>query len=104
MSSEEDPDVKEIIMAAKLQYGGDRGHHIARRMSGMPLLHRTERCFVKLTLQEKISLNEVLDKFPLPPTNNQPAGSSAVTSSKGSSGSWGTIRGFAEKFSIFSKT
>jgi hypothetical protein len=108
ISGGEDTESNEIMQAAKLQYGGDKVHHMGRRMSGMPLLYRMEKCYVHLDTQQLQNLNTVLDKFPTPPVGLQtggPAGQSgAAALNKGSTGGWGSIRGLAEKFNMFSKS
>jgi hypothetical protein len=104
----EDTDSNDIMQAAKLQYGGDKVHHMGRRMSGMPLLYRMEKCYVHLDTQQLQNLNVILDKFPSPPQGLQTGGptgqAGSAAQNKGSAGSWGSIRGLAEKFNMFSKS
>jgi hypothetical protein len=104
----EDPDVKDLLKSAKLQYSGDKVFHMSRRMSGMPLLHRMEKSYVKLDALQLRKINELLDKFPDPPVGIQIPGSGASSAQgsqpKSMAGSWGSIRGLAEKFNVFNKS
>jgi hypothetical protein len=104
----EDPDVKDLLKAAKLQYSGDKVFHMTRRMSGMPLLHRMEKSYVKMDAVQLKKLNDLFDKFPDPPVGIQIPGSGASSGQgsqpKSMAGSWGSIRGLAEKFNVFNKS
>jgi len=93
--------VTDVLNSAKIQYGGDKVFIMTRRMSGMPLLHRFEKSYTTLEPDLKIKLNELLDKFPDPPSNQASMG----VNQQRTSGGWGgySIRGIAEKFSIFNK-
>lgn len=103
--SESTPDASDVLKSAKIQYGGDKVFIMTRRMSGMPLLHRFEKSYVALEPDFKIRLNKLLDTFPDPPTNIQTNGGINSNLHQKSSGGWSgySIRGIAEKFSMFNK-
>lgn len=106
-SIESAPDTSDILKSAKIQYGGDKVFVMTRRMSGMPLLHRFEKSYAALEPDFKYKLNELLDKFPDPPSNqtNSTTNSQGAGNQQKSSSGWGgySIRGIAEKFSMFNK-
>lgn len=95
-----------VLESAKVQYSGDKVFYMTRRMSGMPLLHRTDKGYVMFDQLQYEKFNELLDKFPDPPTTTMQASVSASHSQSAhnkSSGGWGSIRGIAEKFNVFNK-
>jgi hypothetical protein len=103
------PDVSEVLESAKIQYGSDKVFYMTRRMSGMPLLHRLDKNYVTLDPDIKIKFNELMNSFPDPPSNAQilssaQAGQNFAPQTKSNGGSWGSIRGIAEKFNVFNKT
>mmetsp|Transcript_4363 Transcript_4363/g.7069 ORF Transcript_4363/g.7069 Transcript_4363/m.7069 type:complete len:127 (+) Transcript_4363:1275-1655(+) len=84
--------------------------HLNRRLSGMPLLPQFGKDYPHLDESTTNKLDSLLDTFPLPPTVNpqqvQTPASSTQTQQglpRTSSG-WGSIRGIAEKFNVFSKS
>lgn len=97
-----------VLESAKAQYSGDKVFYMTRRMSGMPLLHRLDKGYVTFDTLQCEKFNELLDKFPDPPTTSlQPSQSTSQSQSannKSSSGGWGSIRGIAEKFNVFNKS
>ena len=99
------PDAADVLESAKIQYGGDKVFYMTRRMSGMPLLHRLDKSYTDLEPECRDRLNDLLDKFPDPPTGSQFVGTGNVPVSNQKSGSgWGSIRGIAEKFNVFNKS
>jgi len=101
------PDAADVLESAKIQYGGDKVFYMTRRMSGMPLLHRLDKSYVMLEPQFKDKLNDLLDKFPDPPSTSQFVGTGNPhinVQKSGGGGGWGSIRGLAEKFNVFNKS
>lgn len=103
----EDPDVVDVLHAAKLQYSGDKVFQMSRRMSGMPLLHRLDKTYVILNSTQTIKFNELLNKFPDPTSIYDQQSSQQTThtsTTKPSSAGWGSFRGLAERFNVFNKS
>ena len=98
----------EPVDLTKHQYSGDRTFYMTRRMSGMPILDRLNKSYPTLEPNVLDRLNELLVKFPEPPTSVVlPAGTGQQPSHSSGhklSGGWGSIRGIAEKFNVFNKS
>ncbi len=86
------------------------GTNISRRMSGMTILSSYEiKSTFPITDESTLAKFEALmDQFPKPPNNLEPNFARNSTSSNNSAntgtkqGGWG-LKGFAERFSLFSK-
>jgi hypothetical protein len=85
----------------------DRFFQLNRRMSGMPILDRFEKHHAGVDGDILAKVNDLLDRFPLPPaapycvSPNGRESLSTTPSAKSSIGGWGSIRGIAEKFNVF---
>ena len=88
---------------------------LSRRLSGLPLMYTSNETS-KIVFDDKAAkeFNSLLDRFPKPPDDSDiplstatiipGSGNNSVSSSKLNTGnSWGSFKGFAEKFYNFSK-
>eukprot|EP01036_Dinobryon_divergens_P026904 gene26903-35600_t len=85
---------------------------LSRRLSGLPLMYPSNGTS-KIVFDDKAAkeFNSLLDRFPKPPDDSDitatiipGSGNNSVSSSKLNTGnSWGSLKGFAEKFYNFSK-
>jgi len=86
---------------------------LSRRLSGLPLMYPTNETS-KIVLDEKASkdFNALLDRFPKPPEDADisstvtiipGSGSLSTLSNSKAHNTWGSFKGFAEKFYNFSK-
>lgn len=85
----------------KKKFPSDQVFFLTRRMSGKPLLEELDKSYVKLDENVLKQLNELLSKFPDPPSASDSSVTNAAPQATQKSMGWGSIRGIAERFNVF---
>jgi hypothetical protein len=86
------------VKSSRVQHG-----QMSRRLSGVTILSAYEVQTVPISdAREMAQFDALIDKFPKPPTNVEPNQARTTPGGGGAKPGWG-IKGFAERFGLFSK-